>query len=75
MTFGGTKNKTKSLFHGFAFLALSGCSIYHPQPFTTAEVESNLKVPSESALSDRSIPTEAFFPASSRDQPAKWDQS
>src|SRR4029077_15782026 len=50
MTFGGTKNKKKSLCHGFAFLALSGRSIYHPKPLTTAAVESNLKVPSESAL-------------------------
>jgi outer membrane protein TolC len=46
----GTKIETNSLFRALALLALSGCSIYHPKPLTTAAVEGDLKVPSESAL-------------------------
>ena len=38
------------MLRALAFLAVSGCSIYHPKPLTTAAVESNLKVPSESVL-------------------------
>jgi outer membrane protein TolC len=44
------KLKTKSLLWVLTFFAFSGCSIYHPKPLTTAAVESNLKVPSESLL-------------------------
>jgi outer membrane protein TolC len=50
MTSGETKSATNSLLRALAFLAVSGCSIYHPKPLTTAAVESNLKVPSESVL-------------------------
>ena len=46
----GTKIETNSLFWALTLLALSGCSIYHPKPLTTAAVEGDLKVPSESAL-------------------------
>jgi outer membrane protein TolC len=49
MTF-GTKIETNSLFRTLALLAISGCSIYHPKPLTTAAVEGDLKVPSESSL-------------------------
>ena len=49
MTF-GSKIETNSLFRVLALLALSGCSIYHPKPLTTAAVEGDLKVPSEPAL-------------------------
>jgi outer membrane protein, heavy metal efflux system len=49
MTF-GTKIETNSLSRTLALLAISGCSIYHPKPLTTAAVEGDLKVPSESSL-------------------------